>query len=157
MEGDNLPSTQTTKHIKKCKKKAYHLTKISEICDFDTTLHWLEPEVSLWCCLCSMTEKIFQVLKSQPQNNEDLGAPGWLSRLTIRLWLGSWSQNPCGAPCSAGSLLLPLLLLMLSLYLSIKKKKSLMFHKRWNLLLLLEGCSGIRHCSPINVSCHLCF
>ena len=48
--------------------------------------------------------------------------PGWLSWLSVCLWLGSWSQDLCQAPCSAGSLLLlPILPLLISLSLSCYK------------------------------------
>ena len=53
------------------------------------------------------------------------GMPGWLSRLTIRFWLGSWSQGPgieshIGLPvqwgvCFSLCMLLPLLVLSLSM------------------------------------------
>ena len=46
-------------------------------------------------------------------NLKNLGAPGWLSQLSVCFWLRSWSQGPGMEPqlgnlCSAGGLLLPL-------------------------------------------------
>ena len=68
----------------------------------------------------------------------ETGAPGWLSWLSVRLWLRSRSQDsgdpaPCQAPCWAGSLLpslpaSPLLVLGHACSLSqINKKKNFFF------------------------------
>ena len=41
-----------------------------------------------------------------PKKEEELGAPGWLSQVSIQLLIlaqvmipGSWDQVPCQAPC----------------------------------------------------------
>ena len=75
---------------------------------------WLSSLSLAFCCftlrpeLCNSTGRLTPIFLDR---KGDLRAHGWLSQLSICLQLRSWSwdQAPHQAPCSAGSLLLPLL------------------------------------------------